>query len=98
MSDQLTLFSAPSINPDSNIDIWEKEHIYTPPKKYWQDLIPGEICKNTTRWGDNRLCVLKKIVGEVFGRIEYLDNGEKCLLSLSCLVPVSAADIEGQHE
>ena len=97
MSDQLTLFSSPS-TPDSNIDIWEKEHIYTPPRKYWQDLTIGEICKNTTRWGDNRLCVLVEIVNEVFGEIEYCDNKETSLISLCCLVPASEADIEGQHE
>ncbi len=92
MSSQLNLLDAPAPEVE---DIWEKVHEYTPPRKYWQDFVEGEILKNTTRWGDNRLCVLKKIVNEVFGKIKYLDNGKTELISLYLLVPASPEEVEG---
>lgn len=87
---QLNLLDAPT----EVEDIGEKVHEYTPPRKYWEDFVEGEILKNTTRWGDNRLCVLKKIVDDVFGKIKYIDNGKTELISLYLLVPASAEDLE----
>lgn len=91
MNNQLSLLETPPVEVE---DIWEKIHEYTPPRQYWQDLTIGEICKNTTRWGDNRLCILTEIVAEVFGQIEYLDNGKTELISLYLLVPASPEDLE----
>ena len=91
MSNQLSLLDVPAPIVE---DVWEKVHEYTPPRKYWQDLTIGEVCKNTTRWGDNRLCILTEIVEEVFGQIEYLEGGT-AFLSLSCLVPASLDDLAG---
>lgn len=86
---QLNLLDAPAPEVE---DIWEKVHEYTPPRKYWEDFVKGEICKVTPRWGNQRLCVITKIL-DVFAYIKYLDDGKKDFLSLSCLVPASPEDL-----
>lgn len=91
MSNQLNLLVAPETETE---DPWEKEYTFNTPKKYWEELVPGEICKVTPRWGGNRLCILIKIIEEVFGEIKYLDNGKPELISLCCLVPASPEEVE----
>ena len=85
MSDQLTLFTS---------DINERIHEYVTPKKYWEELIVGELCRVTPRWGENRLCIITKIVEEVFCYVKYCDTGKKEFMSLICLVPVSADELQ----
>ena len=91
MSDQLALFNQPDTS--ENNDINERIHEYVTPKKYWQELIKGEVCRVTPRWGENRLCTITKIVEETFCYVKYIDNGKKDFMSLMCLVPVSENEL-----
>lgn len=92
MNDQLDLFPSQETNQETNID--DQIHQYVSPKKYWQELIEGEVCRVTPRWGENRLCTILVIVQETFCYVKYADNGKKDFMSLMCLVPVSADELQ----
>lgn len=89
--EQLDLFTPTTTK---TIDINEQIHEYQEPVKYWQKLVKGEICRVTPRWGENRLCTITKIVEETFCYVKYADNGKKDFMSLMCLVPVSADELQ----
>lgn len=88
MSIQLSLLAP------ADEDINERIHEYVTPKKYWEELVVGEICRVTPRWGENRLCTITEIVAERFCYITYLDSGETEFMSLICLVPVSEKELQ----
>lgn len=92
MSNQLSLdIPAPE-------DPWEKEYIFDTPKKYWEELVVGEICKYTAISFKNKLCIINKIIEEVFAEVEFLTSGETALVSLCCLVPASESDLASEEQ